>query len=104
MNIFKKLFGGQKTTEEVKQEKEKDFDMVKYDGVRALRMHQFDLAAKSLEHALQLNAEDLECRDYLSQAYISMGDCRKPMSSCRFSRKPRPTTWRCCCVWRMWRI
>lgn len=28
MNIFKKLFGGQKTTEEVKQEKEKDFDMV----------------------------------------------------------------------------
>ena len=25
MNIFKKLFGGQKTTEEVKQEKEKDF-------------------------------------------------------------------------------
>ena len=77
MNIFKKLFGGQKTTEEVKQEKEKNFDMVKYDGVRALRMHQFDLAAKSLEHALQLNAEDLECRDYLSQAYISMGDLQK---------------------------
>ena len=77
MNIFKKLFGGQKTTEEVKQEKEKDFDMVKYDGVRALRMHQFDLAAKSLEHALQLNAEDLECRDYLSQAYISMGNLQK---------------------------
>ena len=24
MNIFKKLFGGQKTTEEVKQEKEKE--------------------------------------------------------------------------------
>lgn len=77
MNILKKLFGGQKTTEEVKQEKEKGFDKVKYDGVRALRMHQFDLAAKSLEHALQLNAEDLECRDYLSQAYISMGDLQK---------------------------
>ena len=77
MNILKKLFGGQKTTEEVKQEKEKNFDMVKYDGVRALRMHQFDLAAKSLEHALQLNAEDLECRDYLSLAYISMGDLQK---------------------------
>ena len=77
MNILKKLFGGQKTTEEVRETKEKDFDMVKYDGVRALRMHQFDLAAKSLEHALQLNAEDLECRDYLSQAYISMGDLQK---------------------------
>ena len=77
MNIFKKLFGGQKTTEEVRETKEKGFDMVKYEGVRALRMHQFDLAAKSLEHALQLNAEDLECRDYLSQAYISMGDLQK---------------------------
>lgn len=77
MNIFKKLFGGQKTTEEVKQEKEKGFDKVKYEGVRALRMHQFDLAAKFLEQALQLNAEDLECRDYLSQAYISMGDLQK---------------------------
>lgn len=29
MNIFKKLFGGQQTTEEVKQEKEKGFDKVK---------------------------------------------------------------------------
>lgn len=74
---IEKLFGGQKTTEEVKQEKEKGFDKVKYDGVRALRMHQFDLAAKFLEQALQLNAEDLECRDYLSQAYISMGDLQK---------------------------
>ena len=99
MNIFKKLFGGQKTTEEVKQEKEKDFDMVKYDGVRALRMHQFDLAAKSLEHALQLNAATISRR--LTSLWVI---CRKPMSSCRFSRKPRPTTWRCCCVWRMWRI
>ena len=59
MNILKKLFGGQKTTEEVRETKEKGFDKVKYEGVRALRMHQFDLAAKSLEHALQLNAEDL---------------------------------------------
>lgn len=51
--------------------------MVKYDGVRALRMHQFDLAAKFLEHALQLNADDLECRDYLSRAYISMGNLQQ---------------------------
>ncbi len=70
MNILKKLFGGQKTTEEVRETKEKGFDKVKYEGVRALRMHQFDLAAKFLEQALQLNAEDLECRDYLSRAYL----------------------------------
>lgn len=36
MNILKKLFGGQKTTEEVRETKEKGFDKVKYEGVRAL--------------------------------------------------------------------
>ena len=74
MNFFKKLFGGRKTSEEVKQEEEKNFDVLKYDGVRALRQQQLDYAVKCFEHALQLNADDLECRDYLSQAYISMGD------------------------------
>ena len=57
MNILKKLFGGQKTTEEVRETKEKDFGKVKYDGVRALRMHQFDLAAKFLEQALHRQHE-----------------------------------------------
>lgn len=72
MNFFKKLFGSQNTSEEVKEEK--NFDVLKYDGVRALRMQQFDYAAKSFVLALELNADDLECRDYLSQAYISLGD------------------------------
>lgn len=72
-----KAVGGQKTTEEVRETKERTSIELKYDGVRALRMHQFDLAAKFLEQALQLNAEDLECRDYLSRAYISMGNLRQ---------------------------
>ena len=72
MNFFKKLFGSQNTSEEVKEEK--NFDVLKYDGVRALRMQQFDYAAKCFVLALELNADDLECRDYLSQAYISLGD------------------------------
>lgn len=72
MNFFKKLFGSQNTSEEVKEEK--NFDVLKYDGVRALRMQQFDYAAKCFVLDLELNADDLECRDYLSQAYISLGD------------------------------
>lgn len=72
MNFFKKLFGSQNTSEEVKEEK--NFDVLKYDGVRALRMQQFDYAAKCFVLALELNADDLECRDYLSQTYISLGD------------------------------
>lgn len=35
---------------------------------------QFEYAAKCFVHAIELNADDLECRDYLSQAYISLGD------------------------------
>ena len=72
MNFFKKLFGSQNTSEKVKEEK--NFDVLKYDGVRALRMQQFDYAAKCFVLTLELNADDLECRDYLSQAYISLGD------------------------------
>lgn len=74
MNIFKKLFGSQTTSKETKQEENKNFDVLKYDGVRALRMQQFEYAAKCFVHAIELNADDLECRDYLSQAYISLGD------------------------------
>lgn len=74
MNIFKKLFGSQTTSKETKQEENKNFDVLKYDGVRALRMQQFEYAAKCFVHAIELNADDLECRDYLSQAYISLSD------------------------------
>ena len=74
MNIFKKLFGSQTTSKETRQEENKNFDVLKYDGVRALRMQQFEYAAKCFVHAIELNADDLECRDYLSQAYISLGD------------------------------
>lgn len=42
MNIFKKLFGSQTTSKETKQEENKNFDVLKYDGVRALRMQQFE--------------------------------------------------------------
>jgi LCP family protein required for cell wall assembly len=63
-----------KAKKEEKVKEEKNFDVLKYDGVRALRMQQFDYAAKCFVLALELNADDLECRDYLSQAYISLGD------------------------------
>ena len=46
MNFFKKLFGGRKTVVEEKHEEEKNFDVLKYDGVRALKQQQFDYAVK----------------------------------------------------------
>lgn len=37
MNIFKALFGGRSSQAEEKKE-EKNFEVLKYDGVRALKM------------------------------------------------------------------
>lgn len=76
MNIFKALFGGRSSQAEEKKE-EKNFEVLKYDGVRALKMQQFGYAVQCFLHALELNSTDLECRDYLSQAYIAMGDMEK---------------------------
>lgn len=71
MNFFKKLFGGaQETPQEEKAHQEaKDFDVLKYDGVAALRQHQVEYAIKCFRHALDMK-DDLETRDYLSQALI----------------------------------
>lgn len=77
MNIFKALFGGRSGKTEEKKEKSNeghDFDVLKYDGVRALKQHQPEYAVQCFIHALKLNDTDFECRDYLSQAYIAMGD------------------------------
>ena len=71
MNFFKALFGGKEENPEDKKkaEEEKNFDVLKYDGVRALRSGRHDYAIKCFTHALQMK-EDLEIRDYLSQAQI----------------------------------
>ena len=71
MDFLKKLFGGsdQPTDNKKKENDNKQFDTLKYDGVRALRQGQSAFAVQCFTHALQLQ-NDLECRDYLSQAYI----------------------------------
>lgn len=71
MNFFKALFGGKEETSEEKKREEqaRNFDVLKYDGVKALRMNQWQQAIKCFTHALEIR-EDLECRDYLSQALI----------------------------------
>ena len=71
MNIFKALFGGKEEKPEDKKraDEERDFDVLKYDGVRALRSGQHDYAIRCFTHALQMK-DDLEIRDYMSQAMI----------------------------------
>jgi tetratricopeptide (TPR) repeat protein len=71
MNLLKALFGGKEDTPDEKKEgiTKKNFDVFKYDGVRALKLGENVYAIKCFKSALQIK-EDLEVRDYLSQALL----------------------------------
>ena len=75
MGFWKTLLGGkEKSPEEEKQEREeKNFDLLKYDGVKAMRMGQADYAVRCFEEALKMR-EDLEVRDYLWQVFLRKGN------------------------------
>lgn len=75
MNFLKSLFGNKAENEEEKrrEEERKNFETLKYDGVRALQINQIEQALRCFSHALQLH-DDLETRDYYSQALIRNND------------------------------
>ena len=75
MNFLKALFGNKVETTEKKKKEEnaKNFEVLKYDGVRALQTGQITYAIQCFSHALKLR-EDLEIRDYYSQALVRNGD------------------------------
>ena len=76
MGIFSSLFGGNKKTEE-----EKNFDILKYDGIRAMRIGKITYALKCFEEATALK-EDLETMQHQANAYVRvnrMDDARQLM-------------------------
>lgn len=91
MGFFKALFSGKE--EDTKSQKEvedaKNFDVLKYDGVRALRINQNDYAVKCFTHALDIQ-DDLEVRDYLSQAYIRIGEFDSACRQLKFLAERQP--------------
>lgn len=66
MGLLNKLFGGQKSADN--HEKEKNFDILKYDGIRALHIGKTQYAVKCLEEAVALQP-DAEAYVKLSEAY-----------------------------------
>lgn len=73
MGFWNSLFGGVTDPEEEKKAAdERNFDLLKYDGVKAMRIGQYEYAMKCFEKALQTK-EDPEVRDYLSRAFLHMG-------------------------------
>lgn len=75
MGFFNALFGGKQLSpeEEKKEQEAKKFDLMKYDGVKAMRVGQAEYAVRCFTEALKIK-EDLEIHDYLSQALIRMGE------------------------------
>ena len=69
MNFFQGIVRGSEETPEQKQQADeaRRFDMFKYDGVKAAKIGQHAYAVKCFNEALKIH-EDLEVRDYLSQA------------------------------------
>ena len=68
MGIFSSLFGGNKTPEE---NKEKNFDILKYDGIRAMRIGKLTYALKCFEEATAIK-EDLETMQHQANTYVRM--------------------------------
>lgn len=76
MGIFSSLFGGNKTPEE------KNFDILKYDGIRAMRIGKLTYALKCFEEATAIQ-EDLETMQHQANCYIRvnrMDDARNLMN------------------------
>lgn len=71
MGFFKSFFTGKSEDPEAekKRNEQKNFEIFKYDGMRAQRMGRLDYAIKCFNEALKLR-EDFETMSYLSQAYI----------------------------------
>lgn len=73
MGFWKSFFGGEANPEEEKKNaEERNFDLLKYGGVKAMRYGQADYAVKCFQKALETK-DDPEVHDYLSRAYIRMG-------------------------------
>ena len=91
MGFFKSLFGGtDENPEEKKQrETEREVDVLKTDGRRALQMGQAEFAVKCFEKALQLK-DELETRDYLAQALIRNDRLDEAMQQLRILHEAQP--------------
>ena len=91
MGFFKSLFGNNSQTSEEKRkdEESKNFETLKYDGVRALKQGQADYAVKCFTHAFTIQ-EDLECRDYLSQAYMHTDELSQALEQLQILGEAQP--------------
>lgn len=91
-NFFKSLFFGKSETPENEKQKndQKNFEIFKYDGLRAQRMGRPDYAVKCFTEALVIE-EDFETMNYLSQLYIQIGEIEKARNLLERMTEMEPT-------------
>lgn len=80
MGFWKTFFGGEPDSpeEEKKNAEARNFDLLKYDGVKALRIHQTDYAIRCFREALKIQ-DDLETHDYLQRALVATGNLEEAL-------------------------
>lgn len=73
MNLWKALFGGSEDTpnEDSPSAADKQFDLMKFDGIKAMKMGQWDYALRCFEEALKVR-EDLEVHEQMANTLIRL--------------------------------
>lgn len=91
MGFWKSFFGGeeQNPEEEKKDAEAKQFDLMKYDGVKAMRMGQFEYAEKCFREALKVH-DDLEIHDYLSQTLMRLNRLQESLEELLLINREQP--------------
>lgn len=91
MGFWKAVFGGKELSpeEERHEAEEHNFDLLKYDGVKAMKIGQNGYAVRCLQEALKVK-EDLETRDYLQQALVNEGRLEEAMQELQVMAAAEP--------------
>ena len=91
MGFFKSLFGGKSEdpVEEKEKQIQKEFEILKYDGIRARRLHRMDYARKCLEKAIKLQ-DDFETYAQLVQLLVETGDFQAALEPLEHMAKAEP--------------
>ena len=85
------MFGGAEESpeEEKKNAEARNYDLLKYDGVKAMRIGQFDYAVKCFREALKIQ-DDLETRDYLQQSLTRSGHLAEAITELEVLSRAQP--------------
>ena len=91
MGFFKSLFGGKSEdpVEEKEKQIQKEFEILKYDGIRARRLHRMDYARKCFEEAIKLQ-DDFETYAQLVQLLVETGDFQAALEPLEHMAKAEP--------------